>query len=263
MQGSLRMAEAITMFDLRRRWPELKLLLEEGLETARRLGDHWYEVYHLVKLGECATGVHDLEQGFVRAQEALNAITVGMLREHYFRGSAYGILTTIMRERNDYTEAIRYAEMTLGEFRTHGNPNFMASAQLDLARAERARGQRGEALRLVEEVYQQSQHKGWKGHEQEAAYLRGELEREIGHPDGAEESARHALQLAREIKQKEEEVEGLLSLGKALKALGHKQEARTVWQEARQLSREREYEDHFTEAEELLSTLEQGGQRDK
>jgi ATP/maltotriose-dependent transcriptional regulator MalT len=50
----------------------------------------------------------------------------------------------------------------LGQRREEGNPSFVAHAQLTLARAERARGELAEALRLVEEVLPQARQMGWK-----------------------------------------------------------------------------------------------------
>jgi tetratricopeptide (TPR) repeat protein len=75
----------------------------------------------------------------------------------------------------------------------------------------------------------------------------------MGHPEQAEPSARRALELARETKLKEEEVECLLSLGQVLLALKRREEAREILQQARRLSQERDYADHFQKAEELLA----------
>ena len=255
MDAALRLAEALRDLDLRGRWRELKPLLLEGLETARQLGDHWWEVYHLKTLGNCAVWMGEEEQGLAWLQEALNAIQPGMEEEHYFRGGVNEGLSLLMRQRGDYAEAVRYAEMAVDEFRQDGNPHFVASAQLTLAGAERARGELAEALRLVEEVLSQARQMGWKGRERSAEYLRGELLREMGHPDQAEPAARRALELVREMKFKEEEVECLLSLGQVLLALKRRQEAREVLQQARRLSQERDYADHFQKAEELLAYI--------
>ena len=253
MQAALRLAEALSHLDLRGRWRELKPLLLEGLEIARQWGDHWWEVYHLKTLGGCAVWVEEEEQGLVWLQEALNAIRPGMDKEHYFRGEVNEDLSSLMCQRGDHAEAVRYAEMAVDEFRQHGNPHFVAGAQLALAWAERARGELAEALRLVEEVLPQARQMGWKGREWSAEYLRGELLRDMGHPDQAESAARRALELVREMKFKEEEVECLLSLGQVLLALKRHEEAREILQQARRLSQERDYADHFEEAEELLA----------
>ena len=255
MQAAMRLAEALRDLDLRNRWRELKPLLLEGLETARQLGNAWWEVYHLKTLGGCAVRVGEEEQGFAWLQEALNAIRPGMEKEHYFRAEVYSSFSFLMRQRREYEEAVRYAEMAVGEYREHGNPSFVASAQLTLARAERARGERAEALRLVEEVLSRARQMGWKGREQLAEYLRGELLREMGQPEQAEPATRQALELAREMKKKEDEVECLLSLGQVLLSLGRRDEARDVLIQARRLSQERDYADHFQKAEELLSAL--------
>jgi len=256
MQAALRMAEALSDLDLRGRWRELKPLLLEGLETARQLGDHWWEVYHLKTLGDCAVSMGEEEQGLAWLQEALNAIRPGMDKEHYFRGEINSSLSHLMRQCGDHAEAVRYAEIAVNEFRQHGNPDFVANVQLTLARAEWARGELAEALRLVEEVLPRARQMGWKGTGQDAEYLRGELLREMGHPERAEPSARRALELAREMKLKEEEVACLLSLGQVLLALKRREEARAVLQQARRLSQERDYADHFQRAEQLLTLAE-------
>ena len=47
----------------------------------------------------------------------------------------------------------------------------------------------------------------------------------------------------------------LLSLGESLLDLGDKDEAHEILQRARRLSQERDYEDHFKKAEQLLGKL--------
>jgi len=256
MRAGLRLTEALVSLDLRGRWWELRPLLLEGLETAKRLGEHWCEVYHLKTLGQYAIMVGEEEQGYAWLQDALNAIRPDMGEfQLYFRAEIYAGFSLLMRKRGDYAEAIRYAEMAVGAWRDYGNPSFVVSGQLNLAQAEQARGELAEALRLVEEVLLQARQMGWRGTEQEAEYSRSELERVLGHADVAETAARRALELAREMKLKEEEVECLLSWGQALLALRRNEEAREILRQARRRSQEQDYEDHFSKAEELLAVL--------
>jgi tetratricopeptide (TPR) repeat protein len=160
-----------------------------------------------------------------------------------------------MLKWGNYSEAYRYAQISVGAARDYGNPNFVAYAQLALARAEKAQGERAEALGLVEEVLVQARAKKWLDIEGQVEYLRGELMRELGYPEEAEPSARRALVLSQELQLREHEVKSCLSWGQALSALGRRDEARDALQKARRISAERDYEDHFHKAEELLAEL--------
>jgi len=249
------LASRMADLDVRNRWREIRPLLLEGLEIARRLGNDSEVVEHLARLGEYAVEIGELDSGLDWLQQALNAVESLMDTQirAFDRSRIHQNLSKLMCKRGNYREAVRHAEMSVGAAKEAGNPLHVADAQLSLAQAERARGELDKALRLVEEeVLPQARQMGWKGTEQEAEYLRGELELELGHPDVAEAAARRALKLAREIKLKEEEVKCLLSLGQALLVLRRHNEAREVLQQARRLSQERDYKDHFEKAEELL-----------
>ena len=82
--------------------------------------------------------------------------------------------------------------------------------------------------------------------------MRAELELGLYYSDEAEAASHRALVLAREMKLQEEEVKCLLIWGQALLASGRKGEGREAIGQARRLSQERDYEDHFNKAEELL-----------
>lgn len=251
MRAALGLSHALAELDVRERWGEMKPLLLAGLATARRLQDKYYEGYHLLKLGQYAVHVGESERGFNWLQEVLNLIDISREDENiFFRGEAYRALSELMLKRGEHAEALRYAEMAVDVYRKEAF--FVTYAQLDLARAERAQGERAEALRLVEKVLPQARRMGWKETEQEAEFLRGELERELGHLPEAEVAARQALKLAQEMKEKEEEVECLLSLGQALLAEKRLDDARELLKQARRLSQERNYEEHFNKAEVLL-----------
>lgn len=253
LRGTRLFASRAAAIDLRNRWREIRPILLEGLETARRIGNNWEEVYHLLRLGGYAWQVGEEEQGFAWLQEALNALRPDTDGQAWFRCAINSSLSGLMRRRGDHAEAVRYAQIALGAAQEDGNPMFVANAQLTLARAERERGELAEALRLADEVLPRAQDMGWKDTEQRAEYLRGELLRELGYLDQAEASARRSLDLAREMQVKEEEVECLLSWGQALLALGRNEKARDALKQARRLSQERDYADHFQKAEELLA----------
>jgi tetratricopeptide (TPR) repeat protein len=251
MVATLRLCESLADLDLRERWGEIKPLLLTGLATARRLQDKSYEGYHLLHLGQYAVHVGESERGFNWLQEVLNLTDMGREDENiFFRGEAYRALSELMLKRGEHAEALRYAEMAVDVYRKEAF--FVTYAQLDLARAERAQGERAEALRLVEKVLPQARQMGWQEVEQEAEFLRGELERELGHLQEAEVAARQALKLAQKMKEKEEEVECLLSLGQALLAEKRHDDAGELLKQARRLSQERNYDDHFNKAEVLL-----------
>lgn len=252
MVAILRLAEAIADLSLRERWSELKLLLLEGLALARHLNSRFSECYFLLRLGSRAVSVGEYEQGFSRLQEALNTIRSNMENQHYIYFETYCALSKLIRKREQDSGAIHYAEMAIELAQKHGNPSFIAEAYLCLAYAELAQGERAEALRLIAQVLPQAREYGWKKSELDAFYLKGEAEQELGHLQEAEASARRALALAQEMKMREEEVESLLSLGKALLALKRREEARDILAQTRRLSQERNYDNHFHEAEHLL-----------
>ena len=255
MDAARLLASRMADLDLRNRWHEIRPLLLEGLELARQLGDQEAVVEHLSRLGAYAVEVGELDSGLDWLQQALSEAESLTDKESqaFYRSNVHASLSDLMLKRSNHAEAVRHAEMSVGAAREKGNPSLVASAQLTLAQAERARGELAEALRLVEEVLPRARQMGWKGTGQDAEYLRGELLREMGHLEQAEPSARRALELAREMKLKDEEVECLLSLGQVLLALKRREEARQVLQQARRLSQERDYADHFQKAEELLA----------
>lgn len=252
MQAALRLAEALATPDLRNRWRELRPLLLEGLDIARQMGDTFYEIYHLLRLGGYAVRMGEDEQGYPWLQDALNALGSDVEEKGFFRAEIYRSLSDLMRQRGDFAEAMRYAEMALGAASEDGNPAYIADAQLTLARVRWVLGHPGEALRLADEVLAAARHYGWMIHELEAEQLRAELLLDMGQPQAARQAARRALEIAREMPAKEAEVKALLSLGQALTALGEQDNARHTLSLARRLSQERNYEDHFYQADALL-----------
>lgn len=252
MQASLWLAAALAAIDLRNRWHEVRPLLLEGLDIARRSGNAFYEIQHLLRLGSYAVQMSEDEQGYSWLQDALNTLGPDVEEQNFFRAEIYRSLSDLMRRHGDLAEAIRYAEMAIGAAREDGNPAYVASAQLVLARAEWAHGEMAEALRLADDVLAAASRYGWTAHEQEAEQLRAELLPGMGQFQEARLAVRRSLELAREMQAKEAEVQALLSLGQALAALGEQDNARHTLSLARRLSQERDYEDHSHAAEALL-----------
>lgn len=254
MQAVLWLTAGIAGIDLRNRWREIRPLLLEGLDVARKKGDTFYEVYHLMRLGDYAVRIGEEELGFAWLQEALNALPhANMEEQDFFRAEIYQALSEFMRNRDELAEALRYAEMSLGAAEEDGNPAFVAGARLALAKVQQALSQTDKALLLVDEVLDAAVRYGWMAHEQQAQQLRAELLIEEGHFQEARPAARRAWELAQEMHAKEAQVRALLSLGQALIALNEKDSARHTLSLARRLSQERDYEDHFRRAETLLA----------
>lgn len=257
MNAARLLASRMAALDVRNHWHEIRPLLLEGLNIARELGEQDQVVDHLSRLGEYAVEVGETDAALDWLQKALNEAETlrGAQSRSFYSCIIHQGFSILMRKQNRHEEALRHAETALGAALENGNPLFIANAQLTLAKAERARGDLAEALRLVEEVLPQARQKGWKDTELRAEYLRGEILREMGRPEDAEPSARRALALAREIKVKEEEVESLISLGRILLDLKRHAEADKVLREARRLAQERDYADHFEAAEQLLREI--------
>lgn len=153
MEAGLRLATALANINLPARWTrEIRPVLLEGLQTARQLGEEYFEVYHLVKLGECAQQVGEADAAYAWLQDALNALTPSTYDTAFFRYKINLSLSQLARDRGDRAEALHYAEIALGEARKDGNPHFVASAQQHLARIHRWRGEPAEALPLAAEA---------------------------------------------------------------------------------------------------------------
>ncbi len=152
MGAAHRLAAALANIDLAGRWREICPLLEEGLQTARQLGNDFWIVYHLMQLGDYARQMDEREAAYTRLQEALNALTPTTGNAAYFRSSIYGSLSLWYKSQGDRGEALRYAEMSVGAAREDGNPDLVIWAQLNQAQVQQWRGERGEALALVDEA---------------------------------------------------------------------------------------------------------------
>jgi tetratricopeptide (TPR) repeat protein len=251
MIATLRLTDALADMDLRGYWHQIQPLLLRSLGTAQWMRERFYEVYCLLKLGEYAIRVG--EMGYARLHEGLKTIVPGMESEHWFRGETYSALSRYMRLQENYAEAARYAAMALGQAQLRGRPDMIAEMQLVLAEAEDARGDRKEALHLVEQARAAANKHHWQGIQQQAEYLYGTLRLRLGHAGQAEAAIRRALELARTRGAKQEEVDCLLALGQVQRELRYVEEARETLEVARQLSQERNYSQPLALAEKLLA----------
>jgi tetratricopeptide (TPR) repeat protein len=152
MQAALRLADALASIDLAGRWREIRPLLEEGLQTARQLGNDFWIVYHLMRLGGYAHQMEEWAVAYDWLQDALNALTPTTKNSAFFRMAIYQNLSKWYKGQNERAEALRYAEMAVGAAKEDSNPDFVVEAQLTQARVQQWRGERGEALMLVEEA---------------------------------------------------------------------------------------------------------------
>jgi tetratricopeptide (TPR) repeat protein len=253
MIAILRLTDALADMDLRGRWYQIQPLLLRSLATAQWLREPFYEVYCLLKLGDYAVRLG--EAGEARLREAMAAIVPGMESEPWFRGEIYSALSRLKRQQEDYAEAVRFAAMALGQAQLRGRPDMMAEMQLVLAQAEAARGDRGEALRLAEEARTAANQHRWRSIQQQAERICGELERALHHAVRAEAATRRALELARELGLKQEEVDCLLDLGQVLADLRQRGGAREALDQARRLSQARGYAEQAVLCGKLLSEL--------
>jgi tetratricopeptide (TPR) repeat protein len=152
LRAILLLADALAEIDLEGRWHEIRLLLLEGLQTARQLGSDLRIVYHLVRLGGYARRMDEQEAAYSWLQDALNALLPSTENAAFWRSEIYINLSRWAKSHGDRAEALRYAEMAVGAAREDGSPYFVTNAQLNQARIQRWRGERGEALALAEEA---------------------------------------------------------------------------------------------------------------
>ena len=152
MVAGLRLATALAAIDLPTRWPEIRQVLLDGLQTARQLGEDWYVIYCLMRLGEFAQDVGEAEAAHAWLQDALSTLTPSTYDAAFFRYAINKSLSGLSRARGVRDEALRYAEISVGEARKASHPTSVTDAQLHLARIHRWRGEQAEALPLVEEA---------------------------------------------------------------------------------------------------------------
>jgi tetratricopeptide (TPR) repeat protein len=253
--GSLAMA--LEKVDLRGHWEELKPLQVEALEIARQYNSDYWLVQHPETLGKCSIRMGEYENAYKWLQMALDAIHPNVPEPSFFRSRVYQSLADLARLCGNLKEASRYAEIALAtaEKNPEYSPHLVAMAKLTSAQIERAKGEKLLALQLVEEIAEQASVNNWKVEEQLAQYIRGEIRFELGHLDLSELAIKRALELARELPLKEEEVISLLRLGQILQWTGHRSEAREMFLESKRLSEERNYKDYCEKSENLIIAL--------
>lgn len=191
--AGLRLADGLAIVDLRGRWSEIRPLLLDGLQTARQLGDNFWIVYHLMQLGDNALNVGETDAGYGWLQDALNALTPDTESAPFFRYRIYESLSNWAWGQGDRAEALRYAEMALGAARERGNPDFVAHAQLRLARVQRWRGELNEALELTEEALATWRRLNVEFRIAEATALKVQLLVDLGLRDEAQATYRELL----------------------------------------------------------------------
>lgn len=255
MNGTRLFASRAADIDLRNRWSEIRSILLEGVETARQLKDDYGEVYHLMRLGSYAIDVKEIETGYSWLQDALNKINPDWNSKDFLYNCIYESISGLMRQRENYEEAIHYAEMAIAAAERDGNPLFICGAHLTLAESKYEASNFGTALNIIEAELPKARKYNWQGQEQWAEYLRAEIERKLDNPGKAVTAARRALELARAMSYKEGEVKCLISLGQARLAWGSQPMAIRVLCQAQELSQERNYQDHLSKVNEVLAGL--------
>jgi tetratricopeptide (TPR) repeat protein len=190
---------ALAKFDLRFRWPEIKALLLEGLETARAVSDPFLITYHLARLGSYAVRAVELDNGIAWLQEALDTVDdVPDDDVHWFRSDIYNSLAELMIRRRELAEARRYAEISIAERELDDHPADVDGSYGTLAEIHYECGEWVEARHLVGLVLESARDAGDIILEQEAEYLRSKVERELGDLDASISAGNRSLDLARE-----------------------------------------------------------------
>lgn len=247
----------LALSNMRDRWEEVRPFLMENLEKAKQLGNPIVLCEYFLLLGFCSLVLGNLEDGLdwlQRAQGEIWKVSDEEMAKPYHIALYEGLSVYMaLMDRSD--EAFRYAEMATGIAEQAGIPALVANAKLIEAYLQAAFGKTEESLQMIEEVLDLNSQGEWKLIELGAQYLYSVLLQTVNILELAEGAARRALELAQETGLKEAEAQCLINLGEVLLLQDRGVEAREVLQKARRLSQERNYEDHFREAEELLSGL--------
>jgi tetratricopeptide (TPR) repeat protein len=152
MRAAHHLATALANIDLAGRWHEIHPLLEEGLQTARELGNDFWIVSHFLHLGEYARRMEEWQAAYAWLQDALNTLIPSTESAASFRAHIYQSLSRWHKGQNERAEALRYAEMAVGAAKEDGNPDFVIDAQLNQGQVQQWRSERGEALALAQEA---------------------------------------------------------------------------------------------------------------
>jgi tetratricopeptide (TPR) repeat protein len=256
--ATLRLCQSLAVVDLRNRWQEIHLLLKKGLREAQDMEEALLVVEHTSFLGSYAVAVGELEMSMQWTQQTLTEIeTLDDFEDQaYYRYMAYASLSSLKLKCNDSAEALRCAEIAVGEAQRYGNPFCIAKAHLVWGNTLHTQGARAKALETVRQVRTEAQQKDWSGVDQRASYLLSGMLLASEEVVSALKAARRALGLARDLQMKEAEVLCLINLGVVMRANGRDDDARLLLRDARRLCQERDYADHFTQVEELLQSEE-------
>lgn len=165
----LHFIEAVAVLNLRDRWQEMYPILLEGVENAYRQQDDLLRASYLICLGECTVKLDKLNMAYDYLQDALNALSLkGRQQRCDLHYRIYQTLSVLWLKKRNQDMAMVYAGIAVNAAQEDYRPYFVASGFLVKARVEKARGHIVEAIKLVEDVLQQSREMGWGGMELEA-----------------------------------------------------------------------------------------------
>jgi tetratricopeptide (TPR) repeat protein len=252
MRASGRLVEALIALDPRGRWPEIRTLLERGLLIARQGRINYWEIYILVLMGTCLLELSDFKASLARLQEANSLIFPNTDDRYHLQAYTWYAMARLMLKQEITVEAKQHAGQAVAIAQMAGVLDYVARAELVLARAERAVNERAEALRLTQQVIGQAEKFNWRGIEQEAFLIQAILKRELGLLTEAESSVNRALSLAHDLQMKDMQLQTMLVL---VEILFDKQEKRerlnSLLGEIESLSKEWHYPDYGPKIDEL------------
>lgn len=250
----LRTCEAVAAGDLPGRWLEIKALLSDRIDLIRKTGQDEQGVIYLAQLGRYAARMGELDDGLAWLQESLtlSEALADNTAKAYYRHLVYGGFAILMEQRGDQAEAVRYAEIAVGQAKIYGNPYFQTEAQLNLIEINGPTGEIKPALSEIELAQAQAKQMDWPGLAQRASYLQSEWLLTKGEELTALHAARHSLELARQLKMKEAELKSMCILGESLHKTDQIKDALYTLETVKQLSQAYNYTDHFDRAKTLL-----------
>lgn len=236
-----RLAIAILQRDLRGQWGELRPQLEKSVQLARRLRLDYWIAQNLETLGACAQHSGDLGHAFEWFQQALAPLSDQVTEEEFFRARIYARIGELYSERSRADKSREFLALAEEYSETAGSPNLKSQIELARGRCALRAGDLDTALGCTHGAYLAARRGGWRGDEHAAASALTEVYLKRGQRGEAEAPARRALELAREMRMTEAEVQALINLARADRGGAG---ARGYLEEALDRARENSYDDH-------------------
>jgi tetratricopeptide (TPR) repeat protein len=244
-----RLALAVLQRDARGQWNDLRMQLTRSVELARRLRLDYWVVQNLETLGAYGLTMGSADEALSWLQQALHSAGKDDVNEsEFFRARVYARLAELYATRKLVGRSAEYLALA-AEYATDArSPHLTAQMGIANARCALAGADADKALHEAHPAHAAARRGGWLVEEHASVRVLAAAYRECKQHHDAVSHARRALELSREMRMPEAEVDALCELGRILRCQGELADARGHFHDALAVSRARSYSDHVVTA---------------